>query len=382
MTEALQQIAKPACPHFGACGGCQHQDLAYPAQLALKQARLASTLAAAGLTSLPAITTHAAEPYHYRNRIRLRLERVAGQPHAGYNHAHSTDFLPIATCPIAAPILWQTAQAFLALAAEHREAALWFEASDQLELFCDHDAARVQFTLLCNQRKAPKPASFTAMMQALAATAPHITTAAAVTFDPRTATTGRTLATHGAAGLAYRVLDETYWISRGAFFQVNRFLLPALVHLVTANRSGQLAFDLFAGVGLFSRILAHSFHQVTGVEASPTAATDLRNALAKLSPASTAVEATTLDFLRTAILQRERPSLIVLDPPRAGAGLEACGLLNRLAPTEIVYVSCDPSTLARDLATLAPHYTLIQLHLLDQFPQTSHIETVALLTKK
>ncbi|MES2391534.1 MAG: RsmD family RNA methyltransferase, partial [Acidobacteriota bacterium] len=171
----------------------------------------------------------------------------------------------------------------------------------------------------------------------------------------------------------------TYWITRGAFFQINRFLLPTLVQLVTANRGGQLAFDLFAGVGLFSRILARSFQQVTAVEANPIAATDLRSALAKLGPQHQAVQATTLDFLQRAILERDRPQLIVLDPPRFGAGPEACALLQRLAPAEIVYVSCDPTTLARDLASLHPEYAIVELHLLDHFPQTAHIETIAVL---
>jgi 23S rRNA (uracil1939-C5)-methyltransferase len=128
-------------------------------------------------------------------------------------------------------------------------------------------------------------------------------------------------------------------------------------------------------------VLAQSFAQVTAVEANPTAAADLRAALAKLGPSHTAVEATTLDFLRTAVLQRERPSLIVLDPPRAGAGPEACELLNRIAPAEIVYVSCDPATLTRDLAILQPHFALEALHLLDLFPQTTHLETVAVLKR-
>ena len=240
----------------------------------------------------------------------------------------------------------------------------------------------MQLTLLCNQRKAPRAASFVTMLQALSASAPQITTAAAVTFDPRTATTGRTLATFGAAGINYRVADEAYWITRGGFFQVNRFLLPTLVHLVCDNRGGALAWDLFAGVGLFSRVLAKHFTQITAVEANPSAAADLRNALAKLSPASSAVEATTLDYLRRAILQRERPGLIVLDPPRAGAGLEACELLNRFAPAEIVYVSCDPTTLARDLAALRPQYALTELNLIDLFPQTSHLETIAILRRR
>ena len=119
-------------------------------------------------------------------------------------------------------------------------------------------------------------------------------------------------------------------------------------------RSGTLAWDLFAGVGLFSRVLARSFHEITAVEANPTAVADLRAALTKRGTTSTVHESTTLDFLRRAVLDRDRPELIVLDPPRAGVGLEACELLVQIAAPQLVYVSCDPTTLARDLSALQP----------------------------
>ena len=213
-----------------------------------------------------------------------------------------------------------------------------------------------------------------------------ITATAAAAFDPRTGPTGRIIAEAGAPGLNYRVLDETYWITRGGFFQVNRFLLETLVELVCNDddqpRSGTLAWDLFAGVGLFSRVLARSFTQITAVEANPTAVADLRAALTKRGSTSTVHESTTLDFLRRAVLDRDRPELIVLDPPRAGVGLEACELLTAIAAPTLVYVSCDPTTLARDLAALQPFYSIRALHLVDLFPQTFHLETVAILDRR
>jgi 23S rRNA (uracil1939-C5)-methyltransferase len=386
MTSLANLEATPRCPHFGLCGGCQLQDIAYHEQLRLKQTKLEDLLRAANITNLPAIEVHSAEPYKYRNRIRLRIERIEGTLRFGYNRTTTTDFLPITTCPIAAPILIQTAEALLALAATDRDAEHWLNATRELELFASDDLSRLQLTLFCSPRTKAPQGSFTRMITALQQRAPQVAGASAAALDPRTGPTGRTLAEHGSAGLNYRVpltghAAETYWITRGGFFQVNRFLLPTLVSLVTAGRSGDLAWDVFAGVGLFSRVLAQSFAQVTAVEANPTAAADLRAALAKLGPSHTAVEATTLDFLRTAVLQRERPSLIVLDPPRAGAGPEACELLNRIAPAEIVYVSCDPATLTRDLAILQPHFALEALHLLDLFPQTTHLETVAVLKR-
>lgn len=399
MTEATT-TATPLCPHFGTCGGCQYQDLAYPEQLLRKRANLADLLRQSNVEAPTEITVHSAEPYGYRNRIRVRIETIDGTLRFGYNLRTTTDFLPIITCPIAAPILIQTIESVLATAATNRDAAYWLNATSEIELFANDDLTRVQLTLFCAPRtKTPprsQPGHFANAFAALQSDAPQITGAAAVAFDPRTGPTGRTLAEAGAAGLNYRVPlspspDETYWITRGAFFQVNRFLLHTLVDLVTLHdgqpRSGSLAWDLYAGVGLFSRILARegpapAFTRITAVESNPTAAADLRTYLAKQSPASTVAESTTLDFLHRAILDRDRPDLIVLDPPRAGAGLEACDLLNRIAAPTLVYVSCDPTTLARDLAALQAVYRIAALHLVDLFPQTTHQETVVVLNHR
>ena len=372
--------ATPRCPHFGVCGGCQHQDLAYDEQLKLKRARLAELLRGGGL-EIPEIAVHADEPYGYRNRIRLRVGRADGVLRLGYNRAGSNEFLPIVDCPIAAPILWQTAEALLAATHAEENAAKCLAAASHAELFSSDDSARVQLTLLYEPRTAPAHGSFDAMMQTLAAAAPQIASAAAVNYDARTGLPGRQLESWGADGIAYRAAGETYWISRGAFFQVNRFLIDTLVKLVCDGRSGALAWDLFAGVGLFSRVLARSFERLTAVEANATAAADLRGALAKLGPAHNAVQATTLDFLRGAVVQRDRPELIVLDPPRAGAGAEACELLLRVSAAQMVYVSCEPATLARDLAALKAGYRISALHMVDLFPQTDHLETVVVLER-
>lgn len=392
----MTATATPLCPHFGACGGCQYQDIAYPEQLRLKRAHLVRLLQQAGVEAPCDIAVHFAGPYHYRNRIRLRVESVAGQLRLGYNVRSTTEFLPITTCPIAAPVLWSTAESLLRTAAASRDAAYWLGAAAEVELFTNHDLSRVQLTLFCGPRtKAPdlrQPGHFASAFAAMSADAPQIIGASAAAFDPRTGPTGRTLAEAGSPGLNTTVAvssasgesSETYWIRRGGFFQTNRFLLPTLVRLVCTDannrpRGGGLAWDLYAGVGLFSRVLARSFGRVTAVEVNPAAVADLRSALSKSGPNSLAIQSTSLDFLRRAVFDRDRPGLIVLDPPRAGADFEVCGLLKRIAAPTLVYVSCDPATLARDLAALQASYSLADLHLLDLFPQTSHLETVAVL---
>ena len=382
---AIERVT-PQCPHFGTCGGCQYQMIETRQQGDVKRQVLWDQLNSAGITFPVEIPAHSGEGYGYRNRIRLRIERVEGELRLGYNVRATTEFLPIVTCTIAAPILWSTAEALLNAAKLDDDVAFWMNAASEVELFCNDDLTRVQVTLLCAPRTKVKQGSLARCFTAARKMAPQIVALAAIASDARTGPTGRTLDAVGAAGLNYRVLGETYWISRGGFFQVNRFLLETLVALVCEDegkpRSGSVAWDLYAGVGLFSRVLARRFARVVAVEANATAAADNRAALRTISAAHEAVTSTTWDFLREAMVQRERPELIVLDPPRAGADVDACELLLRLEAREMVYVSCDPTTLARDLAVLQRGYRIRALHVVDLFPQTSHIETVVVLERK
>jgi 23S rRNA (uracil1939-C5)-methyltransferase len=408
----------PTCAHFGLCGGCQYQHASYPAQLALKQTILRDTLAQSGLTDLPAIVPHSAEPWHYRNRIRVRLATVDGILRAGYNQRTSApnqepQFLPIAACPIAAPLLWRAAEALASLASTSLDptAQRWLTAAVEAELFTNADQTKLQLTLFTRtsqskQHRASDVASdpgFTKLCLALQRLLPELTGAGIALLPAQSNDRGRRFERPkpgpqwGSPGLLYAVPSTTeateatqaqdFWITRGGFFQINRHLLPELARIATFGRAGRLAWDLFAGVGLFSRALASSFQQVVAVEAAESAATDLARALKGAEPRTgqsgyRAVASTTLDFLQSAVLQRERPDLIVMDPPRAGVGAEVCALLNRLQTQEIVYVSCDPVTLARDLALLiADGYRLAELHLVDMFPQTFHMETVAILRR-
>jgi 23S rRNA (uracil1939-C5)-methyltransferase len=461
LVATASQRATPPCPHFGACGGCQLQHLAYSAQLERKAARLRELLSA---FALPELQFHASPPLAYRNRIRLTLREVGGQLRAGYlgtaephnagapsglrlggidpefpdassieraemssqeelgapfmrdrQSAHGsggTSFVPITQCPIAAPLLWRAADAFLAIANN----AAWLRTAqltpDQLELFTTADESKLQLTLYLRGTQKNPPArlaaDFTALCDSLHTHVPELAGAGIALLPSATRTRRieqpRHGPTWGSAGLTYTVAQLAprtvveprttnleplpYWVPRGAFFQVNRFLLPELVAMVTAaaaSRDRALAWDLYAGVGLFSRALARSFAAVTAIEIAEPAAT----ALAQTNlPKLRAVKSTTLDFLRAAVLQRDRPSLIVLDPPRTGLGDEVCSLLARIsqsagtaAPT-LVYVSCSPQALARDLAHLtAPGYFVRDLHLFDLFPQTAHVESVAILAR-
>jgi 23S rRNA (uracil1939-C5)-methyltransferase len=374
---ASKDRVKPACSHFGECGGCQYQHAEYPVQVKIKSSILKETLEHAGLMELPNIESHIGPPWGYRNRIRLRVEELNSTARVGYNRRGTNEFLAIHECPIAAPILWRAAQSLLHVAAQTPSAARWLTNAVEVEFFTTGDEKKLQMTLFVRKDQPGLAAFCEHLKQVIPELAGAGTSLIKLTGPQRQVQKPRPLESWGVTGLSYRAADEDYWVSRGGFFQVNRFLIDELVRIVAADRNGQLAWDLYAGVGLFSRALAKKFRQVVAVE---TAGTDLINSFK--GPGKRAVEATAVDFLRHAVIQRERPQVIVVDPPRAGVGTEVCLLLVRIGVPEIVYVSCDPVTLARDLKMLVDAgYKLEELHPVDLFPQTFHLETVVVLRK-
>jgi 23S rRNA (uracil1939-C5)-methyltransferase len=363
----------PACRHFGACGGCNYQHATYEAQLGMKQAILRETLVRAGVAAPDLIEVLHGEPWGYRNRIRLALD-ANGSP--GYRSRRSHRIVPIAECPIAAPLLVRAALAVGALTRELSPEARPAEVS----LFCDKDETALIAGFFAS-RTATFP--FEHVCSELATQIPQLSGAELIAED-REGRPGRTVARWGAGSLTYTAAGFGYRVDHGAFFQVNRWLVDEFVDRVTAGHSGSLAWDLFAGVGLFARRLAAKFSRVVGVESAPASIAALKHNLSGtnlLGTSASAVKLTTHDFLRS-VPRGERPDLIVLDPPRTGLDAESAKLLAKIGAPSVVYVSCDPATLARDLRALAGSgYAIESLTLADLFPQTFHLESIVRLRR-
>jgi 23S rRNA (uracil1939-C5)-methyltransferase len=359
----------PACPYFGDCGGCQYQHANYESQLRFKQAILRETLERAGVRAPEEIGMLAGEPWAYRNRIRLAFD-ANGNP--GYRGRRSHAVVPIAECPIAAPLLMRAA---LAAAEIARSLAPGFRLNE-ISLFCDSEETALLINILSS---GATKAGFDDFARALSEKIQEVKG-----IELFAASQGRELpramAHCGENFLVYRAAGFPYRVDQGAFFQVNRWLVDALVELVTSGRAGALAWDLYAGVGLFARKLAAKFARVVAVESAPAATATLAHNLSGTNAAT--VESSTQEFLRRAD-SAERPhgmipDLIIVDPPRTGLGAETATLLAQGCAPTLVYVSCDPATLARDLrALLAAGYAMERLTLADLFPQTFHIETIA-----
>ncbi|MGQ9632898.1 MAG: class I SAM-dependent RNA methyltransferase [Bryobacteraceae bacterium] len=338
---ASQARVEPPCPYFGRCGGCQYQHASYEAQLEHKAAILRETLQRVGKLPAPEeLRVVAAEPYGYRNRAQFHIQ--GGR--IGFRQAGSNRLCPVEKCLICSPRINLALGELLAMAGDSK----WPSFVRTLELFTNE--VEVQVNILSTER--PLARRF---------------------FE----WCGERLAGADAAILEYAACGERFRVSRRSFFQVNRFLLERLVEEAMKDIAGEEAWDLYAGVGLFSVLLARRFAVVTAVESGAEAARDLKFNAQRASLPIRVLHAAVENFLAGCA---HAPEFVLADPPRAGLGPAVVQHLVRLHPPVLAVVSCDPATLARDLAGLtAGGYRLESMTLVDLFPQTYHIETVARL---
>ena len=343
IVEASPRRTQPGCEYFGQCGGCQYQHAEYAMQLEQKRNILLETLQRlGGIRHDREIPMVSSEPWQYRNRVQLHF----GERSVGFHELGSHDLCGIDHCPISSPVLNDVIRK-LRDAVKRPE---WPKFLRSLEVFTNE--REVQLNILDSLR--PVAARF---FDWCASLLPQ--------FAP--------------GALEYPAAGHTFRISRGSFFQVNRFLINQLVETALSGLEGERAVDLHAGVGLFTLPLARRFAEVRAVERSGPAYRDLEwNSQASGREIRT-VKGSAEEFVREL---NETPDVIVADPPRTGLGKELTAELLRVQSPQVVIVSCDPTTLVRDLKTLLEVYQIEQMTLVDLFPQTFHFETVVRLQKK
>ncbi len=343
IAEASPDRVEPPCPVFGRCGGCQYQHAAYEAQLRFKREILAETLRRVGKIDLePArIAVEAAEPFGYRNRAQFHFERGR----VGYREMNSRRLIAIEQCPISSPKINELIPKLSRMARDRR----WPDFIESLEVFTDGE--QVQWNVVESRQPVAKR-----FFEWLAEEVPGTV----------------------AGPLEYAINDDRFRVGGTSFFQVNRFLAPRLGDLAMGDARGASAWDLYAGVGLFSLPLARRFPRVVAVEAG-RGAFDLKHNTERAGLAIETVNDSVEDFLAR---ERIAPDFVLADPPRAGLGREAAGRLLALCPKTLVIVACDPATLARDLAVLAQSYDIGGITLVDLFPQTFHLETIVKLASR
>ncbi|MFL6415189.1 MAG: class I SAM-dependent RNA methyltransferase [Bryobacteraceae bacterium] len=345
LIEAAPGRVTPKCEYFGwgKCGGCHYQHLDYALQVSEKKAILAETLQRQGGFRYEGdINALTGEPWHYRNRIQLHFEEGV----VGYRRAGSHQVYPVAHCEISSPVLNEVIRRLQ----DAVKQGPWPKFLRSLEVFTNESEIQLNVT----ETSRPVSKRFFEWCK---------------TFLPNVAD----------GPITYQAGGIRFILSGGSFFQVNRFLVEPLMQEVLGLEEGESAVDLYSGAGLFSIPLAKRFKQVTSVERGASAFRDLERNARENGVAIQAQKSSAEEFLAAL---RTSPDLLIADPPRAGLGKQATAELIRIKPSKVVIVSCDPTTLARDLRLLLPHYELKGLTLVDLFPQTYHIETVAKLEKR
>jgi tRNA/tmRNA/rRNA uracil-C5-methylase (TrmA/RlmC/RlmD family) len=326
---------QPACPvaRPGGCGGCdwQHADADY--QRVIKAGVVAEQLRRlAGIDRDVVVEAVPRGGLGWRTRVRFAVD---DDGRAGFRRARSHEVVAVDHCPIAHPLV----------EAAGVEAKKWNRASE-VEV-----------------------------------------SASASSGERVLRTTGRRdgiVRTHGPDHLVEEAAGRRFRVSAGGFWQVHPAAPGVLTDAVMCGlevRPGERALDLYAGVGLFAAPLAAAVGTdgvVTAVESSPVAGADAAHNLADLPQ----VGVVRMDVLRALASLRDPVDVVVLDPPRSGAGAKVVGAISGLRPRAVAYVACDPAALARDVATFADAgYRLADLRAFDIFPQTHHVECVAILAR-
>ncbi len=367
---------EPGCPYFFECGGCQYQHIDYQHQLSVKAEILRETVARIAKLEIPGeIAIHSAEPWNYRNRTRLHVQ--TGPEFAiGYHRANSNRLLPVKECPISSPLinrgltaLWQAVEV---IPRETRE----------IQLFANDTDSQLLVELYVSPARGNLTKLWEFLQKQLSEIAGLVVFEAGRQLDdgersPLAITAPKQLQSFKQDHLRYNVAKHDYRVSGGSFFQTNRYLIDDLVRVVTDDHLGKSALDLYCGAGLFSVPLARSFEKVTAVESSPQSFADLKQ---NVATNVFVVQKRVDQFLEQT--KRISADYVVVDPPRAGLGEKVAAALGRMNTPRVTYVSCEPSTLSRDLRILLQSGFRIQkAHLVDLFPQTFHMESILELVR-
>jgi 23S rRNA (uracil1939-C5)-methyltransferase len=355
--QASPHRVAPPCPYFGACGGCQLQHAAYPHQLEMKRQVVEEAWARAGLR-LPPDTAVLGMEDPWRYRIRGEFEAVRGVDgwRFGFHRLRSHSVLAVDSCLIHDERIERSLPAFARAANE-----LGLEHLQNLLLTVEPRGKGLLWRLRFHGREPAWPrAEFAHRVAELLPELTVLEDAITVEFW----------------GLTFRVRSDT-------FVQTNYRQMLVLYQAaldMLAPRADERILDLYAGIGTISVAVARDADSVTAVEENPHAV--------RLGRLAARINSARVEYLPGKVehvlrqVRLGRHQAVILDPPRAGCEPEALAELIRLGADRVVYVSCEPSTHARDLVALVRGgYRVRRAAIVDMFPQTYHIESVALLER-
>jgi 23S rRNA (uracil1939-C5)-methyltransferase len=380
------------CPYFGRCGGCRLQHLAYPAQLAFKERQVRECLqrlgGLGGFELRPIVA--AAEPYGYRNKMEFTVGGAAGHAVVGLHEAERYDvILDIDRCLLQSDPMNALLDEVRIQARQHG-LSVWEQATERglLRFVAVREGRRTGEAMVNLVASAPDVEGLTPVAEGVRRRVPAT---ASVVLNVNAKKSSVAVGTEEHLLLGREHITEslgglTFQVSANSFFQTNTVQAERLFEVALeacALDGTETALDLYSGTGAISLLLARRCHWVYGIELSDAAVADaVRNARANGIENCTFITGEVRHALPDLMRRGVRAAVVVADPPRAGFHPKALVALAALAPERLVYVSCNPSTLARDVGDLVRRgYRLEWVQPVDMFPQTPHIEAVARLRR-
>jgi 23S rRNA (uracil1939-C5)-methyltransferase len=332
ITKPSAQRVEPECVYFGRCGGCDFQQMDYEVQLEAKIAIVRDCLSRIGKINYEKEIQIIASPKPYEYRARAAWHIDTRGKKIGYFQRNSHQVIDVETCPILTPELQKT---LTDLRREIVWESFWGEI---VEIEAANSGENV--SIYSNEMIEPTKEIY------------------------------------------FQANGNRYFYNANSFFQGNPFLIESLIENATKNAKGETALDLYCGVGLFTLPLAENFTKVIGVEGNEKAVELARKSIehARCEHADIFTENVS-DWLTENAQDLQGIDFVLLDPPRVGTEKKIIENLLKIKPLQISYVSCEPSTLARDLRILSENYAIESITALDLFPQTHHVETVARLQR-
>ena len=353
--EASKDRIQPRCKHFGECGGCHYQNLPYEKQLAAKTEILIDQLKRIGKIEKPPVQPMVAcpNPWNYRNHIQFHLTKDGNIGYIGASFRPA--IIAISECHLPEPSL----------------NSLW----PQLKFDSGTEIERVSL-------RAGNEDDLMLILESVSPRPPELEIEAGISVTHLYEE--NTVVIAGNDHIVMRVLERDFKISAASFFQVNTVMAGKMVNYLLTCLPVSLSttlLDVYCGVGLFSAFFAPKCGRVIGIESSESACEDFVLNLDEFDNVEL-YEGLAEEVLPGLVGEIGNLSYTIVDPPRAGLDKQVIDGILKLDPQMIAYVSCDPSTLARDAARLINGgYKLREVTPFDLFPQTYHIESISLFEK-
>ncbi len=380
----------PECASHHECGGCQLQHLAYPEQLRQKQIIVKETLLRIGGLDIPVLPVLGMpEPWRYRNKAQVPFGSEGGAIKAGFFARRSHTIVDLDRCPIQHPANDRAVAAVrFALAttglpvyneADHSGLLRYVLARTSLA------TGETLVVLVTNGRNLPRKETLVEIIRSRLANVAGIVQN--INNRRGNAILGpEEITLYGRPYITEQLGDLSFRISARSFFQVNTIQTKVLYDKVAeyaALTGRETVFDLYCGTGTISLYLSRRAHRVVGVESIPEAIADAKENARINQIFNAEFHAGRAEETLPALCRKGyRADVVVADPPRKGCDPTVLKAITNMQPDRIIYVSCNPATLARDLKSLTQNgYITTSVQPVDMFPHTSHVETVVLMSR-